>query len=130
MRRSLTRFVIVGGGCAALYFALNWLLQSRLGFEPYQAALLAYVPSFILAYTLQRNWAFRASSSHANALPRYAIVQLAVGLLTSLLTQAFVYSFPHAQHIVIAGTSTIVASGVSFVLSSTWVFRKPPSCLE
>lgn len=122
MDTRLIRFMIVGGASAALYFLLDWICQSRFGFKPYVATVLAYIPSFIIAYSLQRSWAFRSAASHMGTLPRYALVQLVVAILTAILTQAFVYSFPGARHVLVAGVSTITASAVSFVLTSGWVF--------
>jgi len=130
MNTRLTRFVIVGGGSAALYFVLNWILQSRLELKPYMATLLAYVPSFILAYCMQRSWAFRSSTSHLDTLPRYALVQVIVAVLTAVLTQLFVFAFPTAHHALVAGVSTAIASCVSFLLTSGWVFRSTHDQLD
>lgn len=123
MNDKLLRFVIVGGGSALLYFALMWFFRARLSFAPFAATIFAYCISFCVAYALQHRWTFRSEASHRVTLPRYALVQATCALLTALITQGVAHMYPNASNWLLAGLSTVLASGLSFVLSSLWVFR-------
>lgn len=125
MSDRLVRFVIVGGGCALLYFALMWFFRASLSFAPFVATILAYAISFCVAYTLQHRWTFRSDASHKVTLPRYALVQVTCALLTAVITQAVSHLYPQSPNWLLAGISTVLASGLSFVLSSLWVFSTP-----
>ncbi|MFC5527007.1 GtrA family protein [Rhodanobacter ginsengisoli] len=122
MHGRMARFLVVGGGCALLYFALAWVLQARGGFPPFLATAAAYLISFGIAYALQRAWTFESNASHTVTLPRYAAVQALAALLTAASTQALAHYYPSSSNMVIAAVSTVLAGSISFVLSSTWVF--------
>lgn len=117
----LTRFVIVGGGAAALLAGLTYLFL-RLGAPPFLGGLVAYAVAFAVAYVLQRNWTFRRSGSHRHTLPKYFAGQVLCaavsGAVTHLLVQ--VWGQDPGPSAVVA---TVIVSALSFVLSSTWVFR-------
>jgi len=122
MRTKFTRFVLVGGGSALLYFALMWFFRATIGLAPFLATLSAYAISFCVAYTLQHRWTFRSDAQHRVTLPRYALVQLTCALLTAGITQAIAHIYPQSPSWLLAGISTVLASSLSFVLSSMWVF--------
>lgn len=125
MSGKFVRFVIVGSGSALLYFALMWLCRASLGLTPFLATLCAYGISFCAAYTLQHKWTFRSDAAHLVTLPRYALVQIACALLTASITQAVSHIYPQAPGWMLAGVSTVLASGLSFALSLMWVFSAP-----
>ncbi|TAM36270.1 MAG: GtrA family protein [Rhodanobacter sp.] len=122
MSDKFLRFVIVGGGCALLYFVVMWFCRASLGLTPFLATICAYGVSFCVAYTLQHRWTFRSASAYRETLPRYALVQVICALLTAGITQAISHFQPQAPGWLLAGISTVLASGLSFVLSSQWVF--------
>lgn len=122
MRGRLARFLVVGVGCALLYFALAWALQARGGVQPFLATVTAYLISLCIAYVLQRAWTFRSNASHAITLPRYAATQAAAALLTATATQIMAHFFAETSSMMLAAGSTVLGSSLSFVLSSTWVF--------
>lgn len=127
MRRKLTRFLVVGAGCALLYFGLAWMFQSRGGLPPFLATTAAYVVSFSIAYVLQRVWTFHSETTHRVTLPRYAVVQALAALLTATATQAVAHLYPNSPSVAVAAMSTVLAGGLSFALSSTWVFPNVPN---
>lgn len=127
MRDKFVRFFIVGGSCALLYFALMWFFRASLELTPFVATMCAYAVSFCIAYTLQHKWTFRSDAAHKVTLPRYALVQVTCALLTAGITQAISYIYPQSPSWILAAASTVLASGLSFALSSLWVFAAPPS---
>lgn len=126
MSSKLVRFIIVGGGGALLYFALMWFFHASLELAPFLATICAYGVSFCVTYTLQHRWTFRSIATHKVALPRYAVVQVTCALLTACITQAASHIYPQSPNWLLAGISTVIASSLSFVLSSLWVFAIPP----
>jgi putative flippase GtrA len=122
VRGKLGRFLVVGVGCALLYFVLAWLFQARVGLPPFLATAVSYIISFGVAYVLQRMWTFQSDVAHRVTLPRYAAVQALAALLTATTTQVIAHLYPHTSSMIIAAASTVLAGGSSFVLSSTWVF--------
>lgn len=122
MKTTFTRFVVVGGSSALLYFLLMWFFRARVGFAPFLATICAYAIAFCVAYMLQHRWTFRSDAHHRVTLPRYALVQLTCALLTAGITEAVAHVYPQSPSWLLAGISTVLASGLSFVLSSMWVF--------
>ena len=120
LRLRVARFVLVGGGAAALLMVLTWGLM-RLGMAPFAAGLLGYAISFVVAYTLQRNWTFEGAGRHSRTLPRYFALQafcaLATGGLSHLLAVRLGWT-PAAA----SAVTTLCASVISYVGSSLWVF--------
>ncbi len=114
------RFVVVGVGAAALLFALSWSLTSR-GMAPFLASTLAYAVAFAVAYTAQRNWTFGGGHAHGRALPRYFALQAGCAVASGLTAHVAVTTF-HAPPVVMSAATVVVASGISYVASTLWVF--------
>ena len=119
MHGKVARFLVVGVGCAFLYFVLTWVLQVRGGFPPFLATAAAYLISFGVAYLLQRTWTFQSEAAHTVTLPRYAAAQAVAAFLTATSTQAIAHFSPSSSRMMIAAVSTLLAGSLSFVLSST-----------
>lgn len=117
----LARFVVVGGGAAALLSGLTYLFL-RLGFAPFWGGLIAYAIAFVTAYVLQRNWTFQRPGGHRRTLPRYLATQLVCAALSGGLTHLFRDALGYGPAVT-AVLSTAAVSALSFVLSSQWVFR-------
>lgn len=120
LRLRVIRFVIVGGGCAALLMALTYAFL-RLGIPPFAAGLCGYGLSFVVAYLLQRNWTFEGVGRHGRTLPRYFTLQAALALSSGGLSLALVKAlhWPRAEA---SAVMTLCVSAISFVGSSRWVF--------
>ncbi len=119
-RARLVRFLVVGVGAAALLFVLSYLFV-KLGMAPFTGSTLAYLIAFIVAYTAQRNWTFQSKGSHTTTLPRYFVLQAGCAIVSGVTAHTAVSVFG-ASPFAMSGITTIVASVVSFVLSSVWVF--------
>ncbi len=117
----LGRFLISGIGTAVLFFALSYLF-ARGGMTPFFASVIAYAIAFGVGYTVQRSWTFQANTSHGRALPRYFILQAACALISGGVAEAAV-RYLGATPFFMSVLTTLVAGGVSFVVSRVWVFR-------
>jgi putative flippase GtrA len=120
LRSQTVRFVLVGGGSAALLMALTYLFL-HLGVPPFPAGLGAYAIAFVVAYLLQRNWTFGGAGSHARTLPRYFALQVCLALLSGVLSHLMVKTFgwPKAEA---SAAMTLCVSAISYFGSSRWVF--------
>lgn len=119
-RTRLIRFVIVGGGAALLLFSLTFAL-ARAGVPAFWASTAGYAVAFVVAYTAQRGWTFGGGHDHRRALPRYLAVQLGCAVLSGLVAHVAAAGFD-ASPFVLSLASTLVASAVSYLLTSRWVF--------
>lgn len=115
------RFVVVGGGCAVLYFAICFSLIELVGASPMVATAATYFICFWIGYSLQREVAFRSRRSHSVTLVRYSIWHLfgatAVALATSLASTRL-----NLSPLFTSGVSTVFCGVASFFISSRWVF--------
>ncbi len=117
----LFRFVTVGVGAAALFFGLSWLLVSR-GVPPFTGSVIAYATAFVVAYSAQRAWTFEGRHDHAQALPRYFVLQVGCALFSGVVAH-FATSRLGMSPFAMSALTTVVASAASYVISSLWVFR-------
>lgn len=115
------RFVIVGVTTAILYFILFYGMRSLLGWLPLLASAIAYLAGFVFAYLCHNYWTFRSQVSVRHSLPRYSLLQIVCLCLTAGLTQALYFAFEFEEWIVSA-ISTALAAGMSYVVSTLWVF--------
>lgn len=118
---TLGRLVVTGVTAALLFMACAFALRAGAGLPPFAASAAAYLVAFAFAYTTQRRWTFRGRHSHGHALPRYLAAQIFCLLLSAALSQALA-TFWGASPLVMAATTSIAVSAVSFALSRFWVF--------
>ncbi len=119
-RGKITRFVIVGVGAAVLLFVLTYVF-ALLGAPPFAGSVAAYAIAFAVAYTAQRNWTFKSTTSHRRTLPRYFAVQAGCALTAGAVAHGSVHLLG-ASPLVMSIITTLAASAISFVLSSLWAF--------
>jgi len=120
MRLRLLRFILSGAGTALLYLVLSYTL-AHVGLQPLLGNVAAYAAAFMVGYLLQRNWTFDGTSRHRRALPRYFGAQVACALVSGLAGQGLV-SLLGASLLLMAGATTVIAGGMSYILSFYWVF--------
>ena len=120
LQTRLFRFLTVGVGAALLLFVLSWLLVS-LGLSPFVGSLIAYAIAFAVAYSAQRGWTFGGQHDHARAMPRYFALQVGCALFSGLVSHVAVARFGMSP-LAMSALTTVVASTVSYILSSLWVF--------
>lgn len=115
------RFITIGVIASLLHFFMMLSLISA-EFRPAFATVLAFLVAFLFAYSAQRNWAFKSNISHRKLLPRYFISQLfciATAALASEVTHNITLL---SENMIVAAVTTIISGGLSYLLSSRWVF--------
>lgn len=118
------RFLIVGAAVAVFYFILCYLFRVGLELSPFSATLAAYPICIFCGYLGQRWLAFRSKARHTRSLPRYAILQVAVALTTAFSTQWATQTMGF-NPFYMAAFATVIASGLSFLVTLSWVFSEP-----
>ncbi len=118
---TLGRLVATGAAAALIFASLSYALRAWAGLPPFAASGAAYLAAFAFAYTTQRRWTFGGRHSHGRAFPRYLAAQLFCLALSAALSQLLGARWG-ASPLVMASTTTVAVSAVSFVLSRCWVF--------
>jgi putative flippase GtrA len=120
----LIRFAIVGAIATAIHYAiLIALVQGALA-GPVAASSFGFAVGALASYTLNRNFTFRSSRAHLDAVPKFAIVAL-LGLsvnasLIWLLHAAVGLHYLLAQVLATGGTLLW-----NFTLNRIWTFSRP-----
>ncbi|OQK16727.1 hypothetical protein AU255_02125 [Methyloprofundus sedimenti] len=115
------RFIVVGILGALVYFICSYLFLTYTRLPAFLASLFAYACSFGFAYLGQKLWAFRSVSPHKVTLFRYAVLQLSCATFAATFTQVFV-SYTDLSPLLLSGLATMFTSGISYIVSSCWVF--------
>jgi putative flippase GtrA len=119
--RKVVTFGIIGGGCALLFFVINYVCLRLLEIPFLIALALTYLICFPVGYLLQRNLTFRANVQHKRSLPRYFLLHLGGLGIVYFGTLALEPYFPPRSFVV-----PLLATGISglegFVISMSWVF--------
>ena len=116
------RFVIIGVASTAGYFMLVFVFQKALHQSAWISSGLAYVLMFSLTYAIHHRWTFHTTAAHRRSLPRYLMTQVLSLLLTMSGIHGFAGVFPDASALSASAAATLIACGISFFLSSRWVF--------
>ncbi len=118
---TLVRLVTTGVAAALIFASCAYALRAWAGLQPFAASGVGYLVAFAFAYTTQRRWTFGGRHSHGRAFPRYLAAQVFCLALSAALSQ-LVGARWGASPLVMASTTTVVVSAVSFALSRFWVF--------
>lgn len=120
---SLVRYLVMGGLSFAFDFGLLWLLYDIAGVPLTVATPTAFLASFVVTYTLQRLFAFRATASVAPSVVRYALLVVAnTALTTGIVALADSAGWPWAAGKLIAVAVTTVGNYFAY---RYWVFARP-----
>ena len=86
LRSELVRFLLAGGGVAALTVLIYWLAAGPLGWPPLLANLLSYIFNLAAGFRIHGTWSFRRDRARAEraAGVRYVLVSLSAFGLNSL----------------------------------------------
>jgi putative flippase GtrA len=119
--RKLATFGVIGGGCAMLFFVINYACLRLLGIPFFVALASTYLICFPIGYLLQRTLTFRSNVRHKRSLPRYFLLHLSgMGFVYFGTLALEPYFLPRS--FAVAFIATCLAGLASFVISMTWVF--------
>jgi putative flippase GtrA len=118
----LLSFLIIGGTAAIAFVGVSAAAVSAIHVLPaWLVSALCYAAFIVPVYLLHRRFSFRSAAAHAQALPRYTLVQLC-GLALATGFSWLSYSLlgmptPLAALLVIGLTSAL-----NFVILRLWAF--------
>jgi putative flippase GtrA len=119
--RKFATFGVIGGGCAVLFFMINYVCLRLLGFPFFVALALTYLICFPIGYLLQRTLTFRSNVRHKRSLPRYLLLHLGgMGFVYFGTLALEPYFLPRS--FALPFLTTCLAGLASFVISMAWVF--------
>jgi putative flippase GtrA len=122
-RLTVIRFLAVGGCATVGYIAVCYFLQVIPKWPPFWASIAAYCTMFAFSYVAQRNFTFRSPRQHRSSLPLYAGLQIACGLLASVLVQWLVISM-QVSALVASSVVAGLSAAVSYIISASCIFPK------
>jgi putative flippase GtrA len=108
--KSGVRYLVAGGIAFVADFALLWLLHEVVGLHVGIAAVLGFLASFVVTYTLQRTVAFLSDAKVVPSVARYAALVVANTLATGLI----VWGLDEL------GTGWVIAKIVSVAATTLW----------
>lgn len=120
---SLVRYLVMGGLSFAFDFGLLYALYDMAEVPLAVATPTAFLASFVVTYTLQRLFAFRASDAVAPSVVRYALLVVANTVLTTgIVALADSLGWSWAVGKVVAVAVTTVGNYFAY---RHWVFARP-----
>jgi putative flippase GtrA len=121
-RGSFRRFLVVGGTCTAVQYALLAGFVDGLGIRPVLASGLAYAIAVVLNYELSRRWTFFGRAPSWREFGRFVAVQLGGLALNVAIFEAVLRAgAPHYLLAQVAATAVVMS--VNFTLYRLWAFR-------
>jgi putative flippase GtrA len=119
---SFRRFLMVGGTCTAIQYALLALLIDGFGWRPALASGASYAVAVGVNYELSRRWTFHGRSASLRSFLRFVGVSgLGLALNVALFEGALRLGAPH--YLIAQAVATGVTMGVNFTLYRIWAFR-------
>lgn len=121
LRSGPVRFLLVGGGSAAVDTGLLWLLHGAFGVWLPLATFLGVATSNVVNFLLNRNWVFSSSGAAAGQAVRYLLL---VGLNWVVTVLAVAGLAGLGLNYLVARVSVLVVLTVlNFLAYRFWVFR-------
>ena len=121
--RRLIRFGMVGALASGVYYALLWIMVEIFSVSILVATSAAFIFVTIENYILHYTWTFRSTNAHAEAFPRFLVMNL-VGFGINWLVMyagAVVAGFNYLVVQALAITMVVIWN---LTLSHFWIFRE------
>lgn len=116
-----SRFLLVGGLCTALQYALLILFVEALHMSPTPASTIGYVASSLVNYLLSYSFTFRSNADHRRALPRFILIALCGVALNAAVTYTGT-AVLGLQYLLAQVIATAVTLVWNFVVNLRWTF--------
>jgi putative flippase GtrA len=106
------RYVAVGIFAVVFDIGLLYTLADVFGMWYLAAAVIAFVVTFLVAFTLQKHWTFRDS---AGGYMRQGASYFIIGVMNLVLDTVFLYIAVDVLHIWYLGAQVVIMGGLAFV---------------
>ena len=118
----LLRYAVSGGASALTHFGIGLVLAEGLHVRPVAASTAGFVASILVSYVLQHAWVFRATTAHAVAGSRFAVVTAAAFTLNTVVLWLGTEVL-HAPYPVVQAIALVAIPVLNYSLNSRWTFR-------
>ncbi len=116
------RFILAGGFASAVYYVIAVSVDSLAVMPTMAVNTLAYACGIAASYTSQKYWAFRDSSAHGKAFPRFLASSLSGLALNSLIVWLLLAS--GTPYYLASAVATVLVALYSYVLQRFFVFTQ------
>lgn len=121
MRRELLRFLLVGGLCTGLQYAVLVAGVEWAGVDAVAASAAGFVLSAAFNYLLNRRFTWASQASHSTALARFALVVL-MGLAFNVLGMRLLHGYLGWHYVWAQVLVTVVTLLWNFAGHRHWTF--------
>jgi putative flippase GtrA len=119
--KKLGRFLMVGGFCTGLQYALLVGQVEGFGMSPTTASTIGYLISSVVNYCLSYSFTYRSAAAHRQSIPKYVIVNLCGLVLNGAVT--YIGTAIYGIHYLVAQVAaTIVTLLWNFFVNLRWTF--------
>jgi putative flippase GtrA len=118
---TFSRFLLVGGACTGLQYAVLIALVQLFGVDPTVASTAGFALGAAVNYALSHMYTFRSTRKHATAFPRFVVTATAGAALNGAIMFVGVEMLRLA-YLLAQVAATIVVLGWNFVVHLKWSF--------
>lgn len=116
------RFIAVGLAATATHFLVMLFAVESAGIDPVLATIPAFAIAFLVSYSCNRRWTFRATAPHFGLVARYLTLALAGMALNALIMHVSVHQLQWS-YLVGFAIGVVVVPAFSFAGARYFVFR-------
>ena len=117
------KFVVVGAVGYGVNLGTFIMLRQTVHLEVHEAAICAFLASFVHNYTLNRRWTFGADRQSLRQVSRFAAVSVATLAVNLMLLRPLLAI--GAPDVLAQALAIAVGTPASFILNKFWSFRLP-----
>ena len=120
----ILRFIVIGGGAAAVHWLTVFAVVHQTGMEPLIANIIAFLCAFSVSYFGHKNWTFEAQDqAHGPALVKFFTVAV-TGFCINEAVYALLLKGLNIHYLIGSAVAIVVAAVSTYILSQTWAFKK------
>ena len=115
------KYALVGISGYLVFVALLTIQVEFFKIEPVLASLLAFIPVFLVSYTVSYGWVFQSNDRHRNTFIRYSVTT-AIGLSLNLLIMYFTIYHLEWQYIYSQLGVFFIVGTNNYLINRYWAF--------
>jgi putative flippase GtrA len=121
--KRLIRFGMVGALATGVYYGLLWVMVEIFAISILVATSAAFIFVTIENYILHYTWTFRSTNAHAEAFPRFLIMNI-VGFGINWLVMFAGVVIAGFNYLGVQALAITLVVAWNLALSHFWIFRK------
>lgn len=118
---SFFRFLLVGGSCTGIQYAILIILVRWATIPAIIASSIGFIFSTVVNYFLSRSFTFKSTSPHRSAFPKFISVAF-IGLIINTVFMTLLHNFLGAHYLVAQLFTTGIVMITNYLLNRYWSF--------